>query len=182
MRKIIGVVLSVAWVLLVLYPNVPLGVVQVQRELDGLDALVDPDDELVTLVGDHLLITGEQPESWVARTIPWKSDYDVYGNLEYWAHPSETILRGAGDCEDRAILTRSLNAYLNQESEVVVQPGHVYIVRDGQAYFGVSETDSVPEMLWNVVQAIPAGRVLLILGGLIAIWGAVAACGVRSGA
>jgi hypothetical protein len=182
MSKIAGVVLSLAWVLLVLYPNVPLGVAQVERQLDGLDALVDPDDELVSLVGEQLLITGEQPESWVARNIPWRSDYDVYGNLEYWAHPSETILRGAGDCEDRAVLTRSLNAYLDQESEVVVQPGHVYIVRDGQAYFGVSDTDSFHEMLLDVALAVPAGRVLLIFGGLIAIWGAVAACGVRSGA
>ncbi|KRB31103.1 MULTISPECIES: transglutaminase-like cysteine peptidase [Mesorhizobium] len=42
--------------------------------------------------------------SSVNHAIAYKKDSVVYGKLDYWAKPSETLERRAGDCEDFAIL------------------------------------------------------------------------------
>ena len=173
MKKALGLIASVAFVLVVLYPNIYLVALQATYELDGVDARIDPHDPLVQLVGEQLRVSGETPESWVSRSIRWASDYDVYGNLEYWASPSETILAGRGDCEDRAILTSSLNRYLEQEATIVVQLDHVYVLKDGEPYFGVSDTESVQEVLWELLRDIPFIRKLIIVAGLALIWAAV---------
>lgn len=173
MRKLLAALASVALVLVVLYPNAYLGVVQMRNETKGLESLVDADCELVALVGDYLDISGETPESWVLRNIQWQSDYDAYGNLEYWATPKETILYGRGDCEDRAILAKSLNAYLQKDVEIVVQVDHVYLVKDGENYFGVSDTEGVGELVKKIIVEMPLIRKIIITTGLIIIWGLV---------
>lgn len=40
----------------------------------------------------------------VNTMIAYRKDEAVYGNLDYWAKPAEILSRGAGDCEDFAIL------------------------------------------------------------------------------
>ncbi|MCV0395628.1 MAG: transglutaminase-like cysteine peptidase [Rhizobiaceae bacterium] len=40
----------------------------------------------------------------VNRTITYSRDMAVYGMLDHWATPAETLARGRGDCEDIAIL------------------------------------------------------------------------------
>lgn len=40
----------------------------------------------------------------VNRLIAYKRDKAVYGSLDHWAQPGEILKRGAGDCEDFAIL------------------------------------------------------------------------------
>ncbi|WP_352128105.1 transglutaminase-like cysteine peptidase [Mesorhizobium sp. dw_380] len=42
--------------------------------------------------------------SSINHAIAYKKDIAVYGKLDYWAKPSETLERRAGDCEDFAIL------------------------------------------------------------------------------
>lgn len=42
--------------------------------------------------------------STINRLIAYKKDSAIYGSLDYWAKPSETLDRRAGDCEDFAIL------------------------------------------------------------------------------
>lgn len=42
--------------------------------------------------------------SSINRLIAYKKDSAVYGSLDHWAKPSETLDRRAGDCEDFAIL------------------------------------------------------------------------------
>lgn len=37
------------------------------------------------------------------RRIYFREDIDVWGQVDYWASPLETIVRGQGDCEDYAI-------------------------------------------------------------------------------
>ena len=41
---------------------------------------------------------------FVNRRINWGEDKDIWGQADYWATPMETLGRGAGDCEDYAIL------------------------------------------------------------------------------
>jgi predicted transglutaminase-like cysteine proteinase len=40
----------------------------------------------------------------VNHLIAYDTDRKLYGRLDYWADPAETLSRGAGDCEDFAIL------------------------------------------------------------------------------
>ena len=42
--------------------------------------------------------------SGVNRMIAYRRDQAVYGRLDHWAKPAEIVSRGAGDCEDFAIL------------------------------------------------------------------------------
>jgi len=179
MRKLLALLLSCALVILTLYPNMYLGIVQIGNEINGIDSLVDGSDLSVALVGERLRASGETPEQWVSENIEWVRDYDLYYNLEYWARPAETIMSGKGDCEDRAILTKSLNEYLGQTSDLVVQLDHVYIVKDGENYFGVSDTASVKELIWKVLTGIPFPRKVVIVTGLILIWGTALLIGLR---
>lgn len=43
----------------------------------------------------------------VNTMIAYRKDQGVYGNVDYWAKPAEILSRGAGDCEDFAILKMS---------------------------------------------------------------------------
>ena len=43
-------------------------------------------------------------QSAVNREIVWRSDATEWGRHDYWASASETLNRGAGDMEDRAIV------------------------------------------------------------------------------
>jgi predicted transglutaminase-like cysteine proteinase len=43
----------------------------------------------------------------INRLIQYKRDQAVYGQRDFWASPLETLSRGAGDCEDFAILKMS---------------------------------------------------------------------------
>jgi len=179
MRKILAFLLSCALVILTLYPNVYLGILQIGNEINGVDSLVDGDNLTVALLGENIRASGLAPEEWVAENIQWVSDYDLYYNLEYWATPEETIMAGKGDCEDRAILTKSLNEYLGQTSDIVVQLDHVYIVKDGENYFGVSDTTSVKELIWKILTGIPFPRKVIIVSGLVLIWGTSILLGLR---
>ncbi|MHC1605490.1 MAG: hypothetical protein ACXQTP_05945 [Candidatus Methanofastidiosia archaeon] len=170
MKKIFGIVASIVLIIVTLYPNLYLGVKQVENEMGEIDSLVDGNNDLVKLVGEHLRITGESPEDWIQRKIKWESDYNIYGNLEYWALPSETIVAGKGDCEDRAILAKSLNEYLQKKAQIVVQLDHVYLLKDGEKYFGVSQTQSVVDVVKEVILGIPFLRKAIILIGLVVIW------------
>ncbi len=41
---------------------------------------------------------------FVNRRIAWGEDKNIWGQADYWATPIETLGKGAGDCEDFAIL------------------------------------------------------------------------------
>lgn len=46
--------------------------------------------------------------NWVRENIPYKTDEKNYGKGEFWALPTETLLKKSGDCEDQAFLIHSL--------------------------------------------------------------------------
>jgi len=54
---------------------------------------------------------------------------------------------------------------------MVVQLDHVYIVKDGENYFGVSNTTSVKELIREIIVKMPFPRKLAIVTGLVLIWG-----------
>lgn len=44
----------------------------------------------------------------VNHYVRYVEDYPLYGKLDYWASPDETVERMAGDCEDSAILKMAI--------------------------------------------------------------------------
>lgn len=46
----------------------------------------------------------------VNRSVRYSEDQSLYGKLDYWAAPDETVQRMAGDCEDAAILKMAILA------------------------------------------------------------------------
>ncbi|MEM2933575.1 MAG: hypothetical protein QXQ02_06570 [Halobacteria archaeon] len=169
---IVKAVLSISLVLIVLFPNISLAIEQINRTQHGLESLIAPFDEaVISLAEEAKANSNGTVEEYVLSKIPYASDYDVYYNLEYWATPTETLKNGMGDCEDRAILIKSIQEYLQIKSTLVVQRDHVYVQRDGIAYGGISKTQSDVEAVWNIITGIPLIRKIIIILGLIAIWG-----------
>lgn len=80
----------------------------------------------------------------VNEAIRYQTDPQTWGEDDYWASPAETLARGAGDCEDYALLKLAALAALGWEptdlSVVVVKDlrrgiGHaVLAVRQGASY------------------------------------------------
>ena len=47
--------------------------------------------------------------NFVQDSITYKSDSDTHSQNEFWQNPEDTLARGTGDCEDGAILMKSLS-------------------------------------------------------------------------
>ncbi|MEA1994302.1 MAG: hypothetical protein U9N35_07925 [Euryarchaeota archaeon] len=169
--KIYKAIYSVAFILLVLYPNVYLAGKQGINEINGLESLIDPHDQEVAALGEYLRSNNTNPEEYIYQNIEWASDYNTYWNLEYWASPGETLEKGRGDCEDRAILLKSVEEYLKITSKVVIQKDHIYVLKDDVAYGGISDTESYATVFWDIIKQIPLIRKIIIIFGLFVIWG-----------
>ena len=165
---------SVLLIGLILYPHLYLAGKQAVNQMKGMESLIDPEDPNVVEMGEYIRTHSLNAEEYVYSTVGWASDYDTYWNLEYWASPGETIKKEKGDCEDRAILLKSVEEYLKITSTVVVQKDHVYVLKDGVPYGGVSDTESWIRVIWNIIRDMPFIRKVLIVFGLVMIWGGYA--------
>jgi predicted transglutaminase-like cysteine proteinase len=92
-------------------------------------------------------------QSAVSRMIQWRSDTTQWGRHDYWASAAETLKRGLGDMEDRAIVKmqalRALGVptsdlYFTLGRDTVGGPQTVLIVRDGPAYYVLDDTGGPP--------------------------------------
>lgn len=91
----------------------------------------------------------------VHRKIKWRSDMTLWGRHDYWASAEETLRRGFGDMEDRAIVkmqalralgTPSSDLYLTLGRDTVAGPQTVLIVRDGRRYYVLDDAGGPPYM------------------------------------
>lgn len=89
----------------------------------------------------------------VTRNVRWISDATEWGRHDYWASAAETLERGAGDMEDRAIVkmqalralgipTRDL--YLTMGRDKVGGPITVLLVRLGQRFYVLDDLGGSP--------------------------------------
>ncbi len=96
---------------------------------------------------------------WVAVNIEYEKDIVQHGMREYVQMPSETLLLGKGDCEDRALLAAALFAATGFFEEVVVvsvefkglDVGHVEpgVVVNGTIYVVPIVEDPYPAHLYS---------------------------------
>ena len=122
---------------ILLYPNIPLYIKQLKRWDMGLYSLVDTTSpEVQKFAEEAYKYNNVFPEYYIMKEIKYKSDVDNYWNIEYWATPVETIERRSGDCEDIAVLTKSVLDYLEEtyhkdyEARLIDQGIHVYVERN----------------------------------------------------
>ena len=89
----------------------------------------------------------------VTASIHWISDATEWGQHEYWASASQTLARGAGDTEDRAIVKlhalRALgfnnsDLFLTLARDRVSGPLTVLTVRSGGHYYVLDDTGGAP--------------------------------------
>lgn len=92
----------------------------------------------------------------VHRSVRWISDATEYGRRDYWASPAETLARGRGDMEDRAILKMEAlknlgfsasDLFVTVGTDRVAGPVTVLIVRLDGRYVMLDDTGSSPLMV-----------------------------------
>lgn len=89
----------------------------------------------------------------VHRQVRWRSDATEWGRQDYWASAAETLARGAGDMEDRAIVKmqalKSLGVaprdlYMTMGRDPVGGPVTVLVVRSGPDYLVLDDSGGAP--------------------------------------
>ena len=85
--------------------------------------------------------------------IAWMSDATLWGQHDYWASASQTLARGAGDMEDRAIVKMQAlialgfnrkDLFLTLARDKVDGPVMVLTARVGGRYFILDDTEGAP--------------------------------------
>ena len=134
--------------------------VKPERYLDGWerarrDASHNP--QLRALIAPAIGLSREQQVAYIQaavfQRIRWRSDATEWGYHDYWASAAETLARGHGDEEDRAILKMqalralgvpSRDLYLTMGRDKVDGPITVLVVRLGQQYYVLPDTGGAP--------------------------------------
>lgn len=119
------------------------------------DALGEP--QMQQLVDPARRLSSADQIAYVQREVPrrirWISDATEWGKQDYWASAAETLRRGAGDMEDRAILKMQLlknlgfaprDLYLTMGRDAVGGPVTVLIVRQGTGFVMLDDSSGAP--------------------------------------
>ena len=97
-------------------------------------------------------------QSRVHTSIRWISDATEWGQHDYWATASETLSRGAGDMEDRAIVKmhalralgfNSHDLFLTMGRDQVGGPMTVLVARLNGRFFVLDDTGGAPFPIEN---------------------------------
>lgn len=92
-------------------------------------------------------------QSAVTRQVKWMSDTTLWGRHDYWATAAETLGKGAGDMEDRAIVKlQALRAlgfgpeelFLTMARDRVGGPMTVLTARVGDRYYILDDSGAAP--------------------------------------
>ena len=181
---LIALFLSAVLFLLVLYPNIPHAIEQMHRQEMGVGRLAGIETPKVYEFADAVQRSNHTPEWFIGERIKYASDFDVWGNFDYWETPDEVIDAGRTDCEGTAVLTNAVyNAInrrngLNLETEIVSQQHHVYVqVQTSQnktvEIYKVPEKaglEKIVEGFIEFVSQMPPLRLAVLAAGLSWIW------------
>jgi len=196
----LALIASFAFFLLVMFPNIPLGLEQAKRTFIGYDALAETGGPLLESYADEIERSGEPADWYVDEHIPYAPDFEVWGNLDYWETPEEVIKAGRSDCEGKAILTKAAIGLINRRemqenrtsvpvvSKIIPQQQHVYVevkkeenrtgtlVNTTVAYYKMPEEphesffESVLKGLDEFCREVPEERQILLVAGYVGIW------------
>ncbi|MBN1561352.1 hypothetical protein JW998_13950 [candidate division KSB1 bacterium] len=128
----------------VTFPNPVLTFKQVNAYLHT-EALFDTDLELAAINAkiDSLLPADYTLQDeyktiiqFVYQRIPYKFDWDNWGNSEYWPSASETWRRGYEDCDGRAIVAVAIFRSRGYDANIVGSMKHLWIKVGDQELMG----------------------------------------------
>ena len=117
------------------------------RSLPAIQRLIAPARNLKPI--DKLAFV----QSTVNRQVKWMSDTTLWGRHDYWATAAETLQKGAGDMEDRAIVKmQALRAlgfgqedlFLTMARDKVGGPMTVLTARVGGRYYILDDSGAAP--------------------------------------
>ena len=117
------------------------------RSLPAIQRLVAPARNLTPL--NKLAFV----QATVNRQVKWMSDTTLWGRHDYWATAAETLQKGAGDMEDRAIVKmQALRAlgfgpedlFLTMARDKVGGPMTVLTARVGGRYYILDDSGAAP--------------------------------------
>lgn len=189
-----AVTLSVVLFLVVMFPNIPLGLEQVNRTFMGYDRLANSTSPQLNALVDEIDKTGEDPVWYIDEHFLYASDYEMWGNLEYWETPEEVIAQGRTDCEGKAIITKavinlqSIRAKTRVQTAIMPQQQHVYLevkkeenisgtpVNRTTTYYNLHENvsesylDKTIKGLKEFQRETPPERQIIMGAGLTLIW------------
>ena len=115
---------------------------QQRREVIGMDNMSYMSNTLVPALTQKIIAARVSPESYIQENFTYISDYQNYGIRDFWAYPDETISRMSGDCEDYAILEKSVVDYVYKNTKVVkvmTQPNHAYVSVDNSSVWKIAD-------------------------------------------
>ena len=191
---IYAVVISIILFLLVLFPNIPLALEQINRTSIGYDRLANSTSPQLNALADEIEKSGVDPVWYIDEHFPYASDYEMWGNFDYWETPEEVIAQGRTDCEGKAILTKAVINVLSErentriQSEIKLQQQHVYLevkkeenitgtrVNQTTSYYILPE-DANESYLDKTIKGLevfqsemPLERQIILAAGLLFIW------------
>ena len=186
MRFRVKVILSILWILIILYPNPTLLFV-------SLDRLFQPQLDC-PLNASSLPSDPRSIEKFVIKYVKYDYDFNVYGVPWYIPLPKEVVEHKRGDCKSRAILLASILKEKRIPFSFKASPIHFWVDYEGKektAFVKKFENSSaaiyadgrwkLPKVIdlkeyfrvWKDVlwDAMPLLRKILLLSGLILISG-----------
>jgi hypothetical protein len=197
---VFAVFVSFVFFLLVMFPNIPLGLEQVKRTCMGYDALSETYTPLLEPYVDQIERSGDPPDWYIDEQVPYASDFELWGNMDYWETPEEVIKKGRTDCDGKAILTKAVLDIVHKRallkktervpviSEIKHQQQHVYVevkkqenktgtqVNTTVAYYKIPEEpeesflDKIIKGLKEFHLEVPGERQILLCAGYSGIW------------
>lgn len=190
MDRATTLIVLLAWIVIVLYPN-PFLLVQGTARLATLPVHGELPLDLSGLPDDPARI-----EAYVREQIPYAYDFQVYGVPWYIPTPAQVVHAGRGDCKSRAILLAAIFEEKGIPYAFHVSPVHFWVDYPGReetaftrAYENASTAvyaagewqwptlmdmhtylESWKAVLWN---AMPLFRRVVLVAGIAAIllWG-----------
>ncbi len=153
-RLAIKVILLMAWILLVFYPN-PVDL------FTSIYRLNNPPVKPSIVEDLALELKGSFPveiEYFVRSHLPYSYDWEVYNMPWYFPTLEEALQRGAGDCKARYLLFASLLEYKEIPYQKNISLTHIWVHYDGKKETGLenaSESVLVVDDSGNVRLSLP---------------------------
>ena len=115
-------------------------------------SFIEPDDKYVRQIASEIKDIGNNDEERASmalsfvQSLDYHRDEQLYGQVEFWAYPVETLYLHGGDCEDLAVLLCSILLAMDIECILLDYEGHIsvgayvggqgaYYTLDGKRYY-----------------------------------------------
>jgi len=126
MDRATTLIVLLAWIIIVLYPN-PFLLVQGAGRLASLPVHGDLPIDVAGLPDDPARI-----EAAVRERVPYAYDFQVYGVPWYIPTPAQVIRAGQGDCKSRAILLAAIFEEKGIPYAFHISPVHFWVDYPGK--------------------------------------------------